>query len=229
MAKGFELVAELRDAAGQGASRRLRRAGYVPAILYGGGEKPLALSLDHNELLRNIEQEAFLSSVLMLKMNGGEQPAIVKDVHVHPAKRRVLHLDLQRIVADEEIRMTVPLHFLNEETAVGVKTGGGTVAHLMSEIEVTCLPKDLPEYLELDIAELQLDETLNLSDIKLPPGVTIPELTPEQDRAVVSIHIIKVVEEPEEGEEEVPEGEVPVGDEGEAEKPEDGEEESSGD
>lgn len=139
---------------------------------------------------------------------------------MHPAKRQVLHLDLQRIVADEKIRMTVPVHFLNEETAIGVKKSGGTVAHLVTEIEVSCLPANLPEYLELDIGAMDLDESLMLSDIVLPDGVEIPELINEGDRSVVSIHVIKaVVEEELEGEEgeegEVPEAGAPDGDEAE--------------
>jgi len=211
MAKGYELVAETREDAGKGASRRLRRAGRVPAIIYGAGKAPQQISLEHNAVIRNMEHEAFFSSVISVAVGGAEQQAILKDVQPHPARREILHLDLQRIVADEAIRMTVPIHFLNEESAVGVKQGGGTVAHMMSEVEIVCLPRDLPEYLELDIGELELDATLYLSDISLPSGVEIPELTQgeENNRGVVSIHIIKVVEEVEETEAE--EGEAAPG------------------
>jgi large subunit ribosomal protein L25 len=137
-------------------------------------------------------------------VNGAAQQAILKDVQVHPARRVVLHIDLQRIVADEVIRMTVPIHFLNQDTAIGVKLGGGTVAHMMTEVDIICLPKNLPEYLELDIGQMNLDETLYLSNITVPEGVEIPELSEDGsgDRGVVSIHIIKVVEEVEETEEE---------------------------
>jgi len=214
MAAEYDLIAELREDTGKGASRRLRRAGKVPAIIYGGGRPPRALTLDHSKLQKQMEQEAFFSSVLRVKVGNKSQQVILKDIQVHPAKRVIMHLDLQRILEDEKIRMNVPIHFLNQETAKGVKESGGSVAHLMTEIEVSCLPKHLPEYLELDIGELGLDEMLKLSDIPLPDGVEIPELAlgPDHDRSVVAIHHIKVAAEPteeEEGEEaegaEVPE------------------------
>ena len=201
MAKEFDLIAELREDAGKGASRRLRRAGKVPAILYGAGKVPTPIIFDANQLLRKMELEAFFSSVLTIKVGSKSQQAILKDVQVHPAKRAVLHLDLQRIVADEKIRMTVPVHFMNEDVAPGVKEGG-SVSHMMPEVEITCLPADLPEFLELDIGELALDALLRLSDIPLPSGVEIPDLALDNDRDVVSIHIIKeVIEEVEEDEE----------------------------
>jgi len=202
MAKRFTLAAEARDDAGKGASRRLRRAGRVPGIIYGGGQSPTAVTLDSNEVLRNAEQEAFLSSILDITIAGERLQAIVKDIQVHPAKRAVMHLDLQRILANEKIRIAIPLHFLNAANAKGVKEGGGIVSHLMTEVHITCLPKDLPEFLELDIGELDLNGILHLSDIKLPSGVEIPELAggPEQNRPVVSIHRVKEeVEEPVEG------------------------------
>lgn len=228
MSKGFDLVAELREDAGKGSSRRLRREGKVPAIIYGGGKPPRALSFERNALMRNMEQEAFFSSVINVQVGKKEQPAILKDVQMHPAKRMVLHMDLQRIVATEKIRMSVPIHYLNEATAIGVKLGGGTVAHMYSEVDITCLPKDLPEYLEVDIGELELDQMLYLSNIPLPEGVEIPELAqgPDNDKPIVSIHIVKVAVEPEEEEAvegEVPEGEVPTTAPEEGEKPEEGE------
>lgn len=218
MAKGINLIAELREDAGKGASRRLRRAGQVPAIMYGGGEPPQRLAVDRNQLVRQMEREAFFSSVLTVRVNGSDTQAILKDVQTHPAKRAVLHLDLQRIVADEKIRMTVPIHFLNEDVAVGVKTGGGTISHMMTDVEITCLPKDLPEYLELDVGSLELNQMLYLSDIKIPEGVELEER--EQNPPIVSIQLVKVVEEePLEAEEvEVEPGEVPVA--GEAEEKE---------
>jgi large subunit ribosomal protein L25 len=220
MAKEFDLIAEIREDSGKGASRRLRRAGKVPAILYGAGKAPTPITFDANQLLRKMELEAFFSSVLTVKVGSKSQQAILKDVQAHPAKRMVLHMDLQRIVADEKIRMTVPVHFLNEDVAPGVKEGG-SVSHMMTEVEITCLPADLPEYLDLDIGELELDALLHLSDIPLPSGVEIPDLALDNDRDVVSIHIIKeVIEEVEEEEEalegeEVPteEGETPAGEE----------------
>ena len=184
--------------------------------------------------MHKMENESFFSSVLSISVNGKARQCILKDVQMHPAKRLVLHLDLQRIVADEKIRMTVPIHFLNEETAPGVKQGGGTVAHLLTEIEVSCFPADLPEYLEIDIAEVELDQSLSLSDIELPDGVEITDLITDNDRSVVSIHIIKeVVIEEEEVEGEGVEGEAVEGEavEGEAVEGEEpkGEEPKEGD
>ena len=225
MAELVDLIAETRDDSGKGASRRLRRSGKVPAIVYGAGREPRSVTFDRNSLMHKMENESFFSSVLNVKIGKNNRQCILKDVQMHPAKRRVMHLDLQRIVEGELIRMTVPIHFLNEDTAVGVKIGGGSVAHMMSEVEISCLPANLPEYLDLDIGELAMDETLYLSNIKLPDGVEIPELTAENDRGVVSIHIIKVAVEPEELEgEEVEAGDVPAaGDEPEADEEEEGE------
>ena len=213
MAVLFDLVAEERTDSGKGASRRLRRAGKVPAIVYGAGRAPRSVCFDRQTLMHKMENESFFSSVLSISVKGQARQCILKDVQMHPAKRLVLHLDLQRIVADEKIRMAVPIHFLNEETAPGVKTGGGTVAHLVTEIEVSCLPANLPEYLELDIGELELDQSLLLSQIALPDGVEIPDLDNDNDRSIVSIHIVKVaaIEEEIEGEE----GEAAEGEEGE--------------
>ena len=193
MAEKFDLVAEYREDQGKGASRRLRHEGKVPAIIYGAGRPPRALTFDHNKVLRQLESESFYSSVLNVKVGDKSQAAILKDVQRHPAKPQIMHIDLQRIVEDEEIRMNVPLHFKGEEIAPGVKTSGGTVARLISDVEVVCLPRDLPEYLEVDISHMELDDMLHVSDIKLPKGVEIPELAqgPEHDQAMVSIHIIK--------------------------------------
>tara|TARA_R110002049_G_scaffold61408_17_gene163612 strand:+ start:130 stop:798 length:669 start_codon:yes stop_codon:yes gene_type:complete len=193
MAEKFDLVAEYREDQGKGASRRLRHEGKVPAIIYGAGRPPRALTFDHNKVLKQLESESFYSSVLNVKVGDKSQAAILKDVQRHPAKPQIMHIDLQRIVEDEEIRMNVPLHFTGEDVAPGVKTSGGTVARLISDVEVVCLPRDLPEYLEVDISHMELDDMLHLSDIKLPKGVEIPELAqgPEHDQAMVSIHIIK--------------------------------------
>ena len=194
MAEEFDLIAESREDQGKGASRRLRREGKVPAIIYGAGRPPRALAFDHNKVLRQLENESFYSSVLTLKVGEKSQAAILKDLQRHPAKNLILHMDLQRIVEDEAIRMNVPLHFIGEDVAPGVKLGGGKVAHLMSDVEVTCLPKDLPEFIEVDVSNLELDQMVHMSELKLPPGVEIPVLAqgPEHDQAVVSIHVIKV-------------------------------------
>ena len=236
MAQDFDLIAETRTDSGKGASRRLRRSDKVPAIVYGAGKPPRSVMFDRNMLMRKMENESFFSSVLTVKIGDKSQPVILKDVQMHPAKRVALHLDFQRIVADEIIRMTVPIHFLNEDIALGVKEGGGTVAHLITEVEVTCLPANLPEYLELDIGELELDETLFLSNLPLPEGVEMPELAqgPENDRGVVSIHFIKeIIEEEEEVAEgeEIVEGEEAVeGEEGApSETPAEGDDQAKGD
>jgi large subunit ribosomal protein L25 len=220
MAKQLDLIAEFREDTGKGSSRRLRRAGKVPAIIYGAGREPRALTFDHNALLRASENESFFSSVLNVKVGPNIRASILKDIQVHPAKREILHLDLQRIVEDEKIKMTVPIHYLNEETAAGVKTGGGAVAKLRTEVEVSCFPKDLPEYLQVDIEALELDEMLHMSDIKLPEGVDITDLIaePPRDEAIVSVHVMRVAEEPEELEGE----DVAEGEEGEEGKAEDG-------
>ena len=193
MSDKFDLIAELREDQGKGASRRLRHKGKVPAIIYGAGRPPRALVFDQNKVLHKLESESFYSSVLNIKVGDKTQAAILKDLQRHPAKHMIMHMDFQRIVDDVEIKMNVPLHFMNEEEAVGVKQGGGSVSRLMNDVEISCLPKHLPEYIEVDIAELELDAMLHLSDIKLPEGVEIPMLAqgPEHDHGIVSIHVIK--------------------------------------
>ena len=224
MAEEFDLIADYREDMGKGASRRLRREGKVPAIIYGAGRPPRSLTFDHNKVIKQLESESFYSSVLNIKVGEKSQAAILKDLQRHPSKRLIMHMDFQRIVEDEEIRMNVPLHVVGEDTAPGIKMPGGSLSRLMTDVEVTCLPRHLPEYLEVDISELELDQMLNLSDIKLPEGVSIPELAqgPEHDHPVVSIHEIKAapVEEElveEEGAEEAGE-EAPEASEGESDE-----------
>lgn len=196
MSKQFVVGAESRNDQGKGASRRLRRAGKVPAILYGGKGEPSNITLDQLKLLNIIEDERFYSTIITVKVDGQDQQAIVKDVQMHPAKNAVMHVDLQRVLADVAIRIHLPIHFLNQATCPGVKTEGGQVSHLKSDIEITCLPKDLPEALEVDMAGMHLNDTIFLKDIKVPPGVTIPELAAGRDIPVVSIHAPRA-EEPE--------------------------------
>ena len=198
MAHQFSLAAETRTGAGKGASRRLRREGKIPGIMYGGGQAPTGVAFDANALHRNMAQEAFLSSILKVTLDGQELQAIVRDYQPHPSKRAILHLDLQRIVATEKLWMTVPLHFINEATSPGVKLGGGSVSHLLTELEVSCLPKDLPEYIEVDVGNMELDDMLHLRDLKLPEGVEIPgfEAETDSDLPVVHVHVLRVVEEP---------------------------------
>jgi large subunit ribosomal protein L25 len=195
MRVSFTFGADLRDMQGKGASRRLRHTGKVPAILYGGHQDAQALILDQQNLLTMVGDERFYSSIVQLKIGERTQEAIVKDIQMHPAKNVVVHVDLQRVVENEKIRIMLPIHFKNETVSPGVKTQGGVVSHMRSDVEVTCLPKDLPEFLELDLSGMSLNETKFLSDIPLPPGVTVPELT-RRNAPVVSIHSPRA-EEPE--------------------------------
>ena len=196
MKTSFELVAEVRAAQqGKGASRRLRTTGRVPAILYGGHEAPATLSFDHQKLGVMLQNERFFTTLLSIKIGDKTQAAILKDIQRHPAKPTVLHLDLQRVMENEPIRMSIPLHFKNASIAPGVKTGGGLVSHLLSEVEVTCLPKDLPQYLEVDLSEMELGDSKHLADIPLPEGVSLVLLAHGHNDAVVSVHRPRVEEE----------------------------------
>jgi len=196
MSTKFELTAEPRAAQGTGASRRLRRAGKVPAILYGAGKAPVMISLDHNMMVRHLENEKFHTSILTVAVGGEKDQAILRDWHMHPYKPVVMHVDLQRISATEKIHMKVPLHFIGQDVAPGVKIDGGVVAHLMADVDVTCLPKDLPEFLTVDMSELRINQSVHLSNIKLPDGVQITSLAHGgNDLAVAAITTIRVVEE----------------------------------
>jgi large subunit ribosomal protein L25 len=187
MKTSFELTAEFRDAQGKGASRRLRHENKVPAILYGGHRDPRALSLDHTKLLLMLDNERFYSTIINLRVGDVTQAAILKDVQRHPAKNAVLHVDLQRVLENEKIRISIPLHFKNESVAPGVKKGG-VVSHLRNEIEVSCLPKDLPEFVDVDLSKVELNQMLHLSDLAVPEGVEILELSHGRDAPVVSVH-----------------------------------------
>jgi large subunit ribosomal protein L25 len=191
----FTFGADLRVSQGKGASRRLRHTGKVPAILYGAQKDAQALILDQQNLLTMISDERFYSSIVRLKIGENTQEAIIKDVQMHPAKNLVVHVDLQRVVENERIRINLPIHFKGETISPGVKTQGGVVSHRRSDVEVLCLPKDLPEFLELDLSQMNLNESKFLSDIPLPEGVSIPELT-QRNAPVVSIHAPRA-EEPE--------------------------------
>lgn len=184
----FDLNAELRTDVGKGASRRLRRTGKVPAIVYGGQKDPMTVSLGHNELTHRLANEAFYSHVLTLKIGAQSESVVLKDVLRHPFKRQILHVDLQRVTAGRKLHMHVPLHFINEDVCVGRKAGG-TVSHLMNEIEVACLPEDLPEYIAVDLAGVALGQSVHLSELPLPTGVELAHpVTAETDRAVVGVH-----------------------------------------
>ncbi len=185
----FKLDASVRTDLGKGASRRLRHEGKVPAILYGAGKDPVSITLDHNKVIQAQDFEAFYSHVLTINIDGKKEEALVKDMQRHPYKLKVTHIDFQRIVAGELLQTNVPLHFLNEDKADAIKLEGGHAEHLMNEIEVSCLPKNLPEYIEVDIANLELGGILHLSDITLPKGVESVELSKGEDHdlAVVTI------------------------------------------
>ncbi|MDY6979638.1 MAG: 50S ribosomal protein L25/general stress protein Ctc [Pseudomonadota bacterium] len=198
----FVLQAESRSDQGKGASRRLRRTGRVPAVMYGAGKDPAMLSLDHDELVNQLKNEAFFSSILTVKVGNNEDQVILKDLQRHPGKPYILHMDLLRVSANEAIRVNVPLHFMNEEKCPGVKEGG-VITHNLTEVEVSCLPGNLPEYIELDLAQLDIDQTVHMSELKLPEGVELVELMhgEEHDQPVVAIHMPRAAKEETEEEE----------------------------
>jgi large subunit ribosomal protein L25 len=195
MKTSFELVAEFRETQGKGASRRLRHEGKVPAILYGGHADARALTLSHQKLLIMLDNERFYSTILSLKVGDQTQAAILKDVQRHPFKNAVVHVDFQRVEENEKIRISIPLHFTGAAVSPGVKSQGGIVSHMRNETEVSCLPKDLPEFIEVDISGLSLNESIHLSQLKVPEGVTLVDLV-KDDAAVVAIHSPRA-EEPE--------------------------------
>ena len=194
MQESFELKAERRSDAGKGASRRLRRAGKVPGIVYGGGSDPQMIALDHNDLIKHLEHEAFYSHVLTVDFGSVQESVVLKDLQRHPARPVVMHIDLQRVRADEKIRMHVPLHFENEALAPGVKQGG-QASHHLTEVVVSCLPKDLPEYLAVDMSRMGLGEALHLSQLPLPAGVELVDLAHGDDALVASVHTARVEQE----------------------------------
>ncbi|WP_455367065.1 50S ribosomal protein L25/general stress protein Ctc [Kaarinaea lacus] len=207
----FNVTAETRKDVGKGASRRLRHAGKIPGVIYGAGKDAVSLTMDHDDILHHLEHEAFYSHILNISVDGKAEKAVLKDVQRHPSKPKVMHVDFLRVSEKDKIHMHVPLHFINEEIAPGVKTGGGLVSHLMSSVDIVCLAKDLPEYLEVDLGSLNTGESLHLSDIKLPDGVEIPALAqgPDHDLPVASIHAKKGGGEAEEAPAAGEEGEAP--------------------
>ncbi|TWC30231.1 LSU ribosomal protein L25P [Pseudomonas sp. SJZ079] len=192
----FALNAEVRSDLGKGASRRLRRlANLVPAVIYGGDKAPQSITLLAKELAKLLENEAAYSHILSLNVAGSTEQVLVKALQRHPAKGFVLHADFIRVVAGQKLTAHVPLHFLNEETAVGVKQGGGEVSHTLVEVEVSCLPKDLPEFIEVDLAKVALGQIVHLSDLSLPKGVELVALAHGNDLAVANIHASRVAKE----------------------------------
>ena len=210
MSTDFILNANGREDTGKGASRRLRRlAGEIPAIVYGGKKDPAKISLAHKDVAKALENEAFFSHIIGLVIDGKSEDVIIKDIQRHPAKALIMHMDFFRVSKTTKLQTRAPLHFINEETCVGVKMGGGLIARSMTDIEISCLPKDLPEYIEVDMAEVDLGQTVHLSDIKLPKGVESVALSygDDHDLPVAAVNKPKAVEEISDAAPEAPETE----------------------
>lgn len=197
MAIKFELEADIRPTVGRGASRRLRYDDKVPAVVYGGDTEAASLILEHNKVIHALAHEAFYSHILTLKTNGKAEQVILKAVQRHPSKPRILHMDFLRIRANEKLHMHIPLHFIGEDKAPGIKQGGA-FSHAMNDVEISCLPANLPEFIEVDVSEMALDEAIHLSQLKLPEGVELVAFkhgAEGHDQTVISIHIPRVIEE----------------------------------
>ena len=188
----FTVNAQTRTDVGKGASRRLRHTGKIPGVIYGAGKEATSLTLDHDEMLHHLEHEAFFSHILSINIDGSAQNAVLKDVQRDPAKPKILHMDFQRVSDTDKIHMHVPLHFVGEDTAPGVKAGG-LVSHLMTSIDIVCMAKDLPEYIEVNVGGLEMGDAVHLSEIQLPSGVEIPSLAQgaDHDLPVVNVHAAK--------------------------------------
>jgi large subunit ribosomal protein L25 len=191
--KEFVINAQRRAEIGTGACRRLRHTGFIPAVIYGAGKEPVHLTLTHKEVLRNVQQEAFFSHIITVNIDGNlVEKAVVKDLQRHSWRPTVLHVDFQRISETEKLSKKIPLHFLHEDACIGVKLGGGIISHHLAEVEIRCLPKDLPEYIEVDLTDLNLNGVIHLSNLALPTGVEIVALAhdaAEHDLPVVSVHL----------------------------------------
>jgi len=189
MSAKYSLEAEMREDSGKGASRRLRRVNKIPAVLYGAGRPAWSLTLKENQLMRNLQEESFYAAIIELTLEGKQQKVFLRDLQRHPAKPFVLHVDLQRVRDDVEMTVVLPLHYLNEDTAHGVKLEGGQIMRNAVDIEITCLPGVLPEFIEVDLADLKLGDSLHLSSIKLPEGVISTQLSygEDHDQPIVSI------------------------------------------
>ena len=205
MSVDFVLEAKTREDLGKGASRRLRRAGQIPAIIYGGAKnrKPTSITLEHKDLMKQLENEAFYSHVLTLKVEDKEEQVVLMDLQRHPARVEVLHADFQRVTKSSVLHKKVPLHFINEDTCVGVKMEGGSIQHNATEVEITCKAADLPEFIEIDLLEVHAGSVVHLSDIKAPKGVNLVALSHGDDQAIATVSKPKgEVEEDEETSEE---------------------------
>ncbi|MER0170915.1 MAG: 50S ribosomal protein L25/general stress protein Ctc [Nitrosomonas sp.] len=189
----IEISAGKRTLQGKGASRRLRGSGKVPAIIYGGDQEAQSIEMDHNDLYHKLKLEAFHASVLTLDVAGKKEPVLLRDIQMHPYKQQVLHVDFQRVDKNKKIHMKVPLHFINAEVAPGVKTSGGIVSHILTEVDISCLPDDLPEFISVDLAELTAGHTLHLSDLVMPKGVETVALSKGENLPVATIVIPRSV------------------------------------
>ncbi len=183
----IEINAVKRDVKGTGASRRLRRAGTVPGVVYGGGKEAFPLEINAKELFLQFRHEAFHASVLTLILDGKKENVLLRDFQMHPVRNSIQHIDFQRVSATEKIHVKVPFHFVNADIAPGVKTGGGIVAHILTEADVSCLAKNLPEFIEVDLATLEMGQSIHLSQIKLAKGIEFVQLSHDNDAAVASI------------------------------------------
>ena len=189
----FILNAQVRSDLGKGASRRLRRnAAQVPAVIYGGDKEPQSVTLELREIAKLLENEAAFSHVIALNVGGAKETVLIKALQRHPAKGFVMHADFLRVVADHKLTAHVPLHFINEDVAVGVKQAGGEISHTISEVEVSCLPQDLPEFIEVDMANVEVGQVLHMTDIKLPKGVELVSLAHGSDLPVANVHAPRV-------------------------------------
>lgn len=185
----IEVIAQKRTLQGSGASRRLRRADKVPGIVYGGNAAPVSIEIDHNPILLNLRKEAFHASVLNLNIDGTVETVLLRDYQVHAYRQLVLHVDFQRVDTTHKVHQKVPLHFINEDIAPGVKLSGGTVSHIMAELDVSCLPQDLPAFIEVDLQAVKAGESIHVSQLKLPAGVTA--VVHGDDQVVVAINAKK--------------------------------------
>jgi large subunit ribosomal protein L25 len=188
----IEVIAAKREKQGTGASRRLRHAGKVPGIVYGGDAAPVQIELDHNALYHALRKEAFHASVLTLNVDGAKESVLLRDSQWHPYKQQVLHIDFQRVVKGQMIHVKVPLHFVNAETCPGVKTGGGKPHHIIAEIEIQCLPRDLPEFIEVDMGNMEVDTSIHANDLVLPAGVELIAHVAAENPTVASVNTPKV-------------------------------------
>ena len=219
-----EINATVREVNGKGASRRLRKTGLVPGILYGGVEEAKVIELDHKMLLMEFNKEAFQSSIISLIVDGNKEDVLLRDYQMHPWKKQVLHVDFQRVSANKTINMSVPLHFINEDVAPGVKVGGGIVNHVLTELAIQCLPKQLPKFIEVDLSGLDLGSSMHLSELSLPDGVEAVLSQKGEDPALATVQVPRAVvdEETAISEEDDAPSEDPIGDDSGVEGPSDG-------